>query len=204
MRKISERKGVKNMRKTIVLSAVVAILVLAVAAVPVDAKVKVSNKNTGAKSTNKNYVDVTNTTKTDVDQDAWIFNGVLAVSNSGKNKANGNTGGGTVEAGKATTDVTLTNEANKDTNVTVTECGCETDVTATNKDTGFDSYNKNDVDVTNKTVTNVSNSAHVMNLVGAVSNSGGNSANWNTGEGSVTTGEAKSTVTITNNLNEGT
>ena len=192
------------MKKTIVLSAVVAMLVLAVAAVPVDAKVKVSNKNTGAKSTNKNYVDVTNTTKTDVDQNAWIFNGVLAGSNSGKNKANGNTGGGTVSAGKATTTVTLTNEANKDTDVTVTGCGCDTDVTAVNKDTGFDSYNKNDVDVTNKTTTNVSNDAHVGNLVGAFSNSGGNSANWNTGSGSVTTEEAKTTVTITNKVNEGT
>jgi len=68
---------------------------------------------------------------------------------------------------------------------------------------GSDSYNKAEVDVEQTTVVEQSNEANIQNTVNASANSGYNDANRNTGgEVSVDTGDATTSVGVTNVVNK--
>jgi hypothetical protein len=72
---------------------------------------------------------------------------------------------------------------------------------------GADSYNKIEVTTSNVTEVKQSNSTNVTNVITTVSNTGGNTANKNTGgDVTVDTGEANTTVktTVTGNTNAAT
>lgn len=131
-----------------------------------------------------------------------VENVVTAKSNTGGNKANGNTGAGNVEvvSGNATTDVTITNIGGDNT-ATVNDCGCpDEDVNVKIKDNGRNSVNGV---VLSKTTNSIFLQGGVMlvgNSVTAKAKTGKNKANNNTGKGtkSVTSKNAKTTVNVRN------
>jgi len=131
-----------------------------------------------------------------------VENVVTAKSNTGGNKANGNTGAGNVEvvSGNATTDVTIANIGGDNT-ATVNDCGCpDEDVNVKIKDNGRNSVNGV---VLSKTTNSIFLQGGVMlvgNSVTAKAKTGKNKANNNTGKGtkSVTSKNAKTTVNVRN------
>jgi hypothetical protein len=156
-------------------------------------------RGNGADSVNK--IKTVNKKKTQVSQvnETLVVNGVLVAQNTGKNKANKNTGAGdkTVSSGDAT--ATVTNTTTTGGNMAeVNGCGCpDDDGDNTIRGNGADSYNKITVVSKNKTEVSQTNSTAVVNLVGVLQNTGGNSASKNTGGGDVdaTSGDADATVT---------
>lgn len=146
-----------------------------------------TNDTTGANSTNtaktehENKIKVKNENKTDVKNDAYVK------ANTGHNSADKNTGDGSVDTGDI--DVTLDIAA-----VLGFEDGLDIDLsdfdlTVSNDTTGFNSENdaiaklKNKIDIRNE------NSTKLNNKLKADLNTGHNSADKNTGNGTVNTGD---------------
>lgn len=159
-------------------------------------------KNNGADSFNKIKFSQRSFSSFKQSNKSFVHNSVGIVTNTGGNEANKNTGDGdtTVKSGKATTNVTITNEG--DTNVAIPDdCGCpDTDGDVVIKGNGDDSENKVEIHTSNSSWQSQSNFSVVHNSVGVSTNTGDNEANKNTGDGtnSVTSGNAETTVSITN------
>lgn len=137
------------------------------------------------------------------ENDADIRNDVNASADTGNNDANDNTGGDvTLETGDATTNVEITNQAN--TNVAdLGDCGtCAGDTNITISGNGSDSDNDVTLDQDNTVDVFQDNRARIRNDVDADSDTGDNDANDNTGgDVSISTGNATTTVGITNHAN---
>lgn len=161
-----------------------------------------TNDTTGALSDNDAEAYVENEVDVDNDNEATVTNSAISVAYTGDNSADYNTGSGTVESGNAATDVNIENDVN--TNVTTIDINPGTELTAENNTTGAESDNdasasiENDINVENE------NNAFVYNEVISESDTGGNTANYNTGSGSVTSGNATVTFGSTNNVNSNT
>lgn len=165
-----------------------------------DVDIEASNHQTGSDSENDNTVDVTQDIEVDVTNSAEVSNAVESAAATGDNESNDNTGGGSVDTGNAETDTEIANAVNAGGSgyaVTLPDV----DVEASNDTTGSDSDNTNDVDVSNTASVEVSNSADISNEVGSSADSGGNSANENTGGGEVQTGNASVGISISNTVN---
>jgi len=124
---------------------------------------------------------------------------VGSFSNTGGNSANGNTGGSVdTDTGDADTTVNVTVRGNSNT-ITPSECGCDDGNTnVTIKKNGRRSRNTVKMKKFNFSRTNQSNTTFVGTGVLTVSNTGGNTANWNTGSGVKTdTGNVDNSVTVT-------
>lgn len=74
--------------------------------------VKATNKNTGVNSKNNTTAKVTSTRTAGVISGASVGNGTSTQAYSGGNKANWNTGSGTVKSGKVTSSTDLKNKVN--------------------------------------------------------------------------------------------
>lgn len=128
---------------------------------------------------------------------------VLNLSNTGGNKANGNTGNGDVNIGTGgvtnTTTVTVTGGDNSATLPDPCGCGNPGDISVT--DNGNKSHNTVIVKDTNVTLVGQSSKTTVNTAVVNASNTGGNKANGNTGDGevSVQSGAVSNTTTVTVN-----
>lgn len=162
-----------------------------------------TNIGNGANSWNK-AKEITNT-QTQVGQYNYAsqFNDVGVNQNSGGNKANKNTGGNIYlgSTGDATVEVGIENNANSN-SAAVLGCGCQAGSYASNVQNGADSHNKAIVKNNNSTIVNQSNVAYQSNIVSSNQNTGNNSANKNTnGNVNVTSGNASTTVAISNNAN---
>ena len=135
--------------------------------------------------TQSNYADV----KNDVD----------ASATTGKNEAEGNTGGDvSIETGSADTTVNVSNDLNK--NVANVDCCGATDFEVEISGNGKDSDNKVDLDYNEKTsavTVSQENYADVENDIDATSSTGKNEAEDNTGGNvSIETGAATTEVTV--------
>jgi hypothetical protein len=163
-------------------------------------EVDATNQDTGCNSYNKAIAGVKNEVEVKNINDAYVENWAFAVANTGFNSANGNSGSGTVITGEALAEVGIINGVNyNETDVIINMA--DADLNASNNTTGCHSKNyttvvvDNDVDVVNR------NYAEVDNLGIAVANTGINSADCNTGIGTVTTGEADAETVIDNEIN---
>jgi len=81
---------------------------------------EVKNSTTGAQS--RNNVEVEKETKIEIENSnrACVTNDVSVIANTGKNKANSNTGSVSIDTGNATADLEITNDINSnDTTVNV-------------------------------------------------------------------------------------
>lgn len=143
---------------------------------------------------------VVNKAKTKVTQVnlAAVVNLTGTVQNTGGNKANSNTGSGSVSvtSGNATSSVTNTTTVGGN-SATLTPCGCDMGDSTVDV-SGNGSKSNNSVVLVNKSSSKTTqvNGAFVLNGTFTVQNTGGNTANGNTGDGSVTvtSGNADSTV----------
>lgn len=190
-----------NIKQKLTSAAVIGAMMASVVAPTSFAATAVKVKKNGAGSTNT--ATVVNKKKTTVSQynGTAVVNIVGVLQNTGVNSANGNTGDGKVDvnSGDATSAVTnrTTTEGN---NATVNSCGCpEGDTNVVIKKNGAGSTNTATVVSTSKTKIEQANETLVVNGVLVAQNTGGNSANGNTGSGGVdvNSGNAESTVTNT-------
>lgn len=164
-----------------------------------------SNSNTGADSDNDASVSIENDTTVESNNNLTINNTISVSANTGNNSADQNTEDGSVSSGDINGSVSILNTGNENGNFgSLVNLNCDggCSFSASNSNTGANSDNdasvsvKNDIDVT------VNNNADVDNNVGADLNTGGNSADKNTGDGGVTSGDINFDVTITNDLNK--
>lgn len=162
----------------------------------------VGNENTGYDSHNDASLEMENETELDVENDADIFNRIFGEVKTGWNEADKNTGDGSVDTGDASADVMVTNRANA-TEALINGCcsGGLGDIDIFNDTTGADSQNHAWVEVENKTEIDIDNDADVTNCIELKASTGGNSASKNTGNGSVSTGDASATVEVENTVN---
>ena len=165
--------------------------------------VEATNSNTGADSTNDATVNINNNTNVSSSNTATINNNISIWANTGNNSADKNTGDGSVSTGDITGGVKVINTGNMNgTFDSVLSLNCSCDFSASNSNTGAYSDNEANVKVSNDINITVNNEANVDNNVDADLNTGGNSADKNTGDGWVSTGDIDFSVEITNDLNK--
>lgn len=163
--------------------------------------IQAQNENTGADSTNTIDVDVTNTSTVTVDNDADIQNNLVVNADTGHNEASRNTGLGFIDTGDAFAFLHARNIAN----LTVAGIGgawSELTAELVNATTGADSTNTIDVTVNDTRQVTVLNEANVDTGIGAVANTGFNTASRNTLGGQILTGVARVDAIIENLLNQ--
>lgn len=179
---------------------------LFVASVGVVSAASVDISSNGSHSWNSVAAISKNSSKTVQKNTAYFSNKVTTISSTGGNTANKNTDGDvSIETGASTTETAISNTANVNTAVdpSMCGCGCDNGLTDLTIDHNGDSshnhiYAKNIC--SDKTIQK--NKATIKNNVFTVSETGGNTANSNTGGSvDVTTGESSTTVIIENTAN---
>lgn len=127
----------------------------------------------------------------------FVFN----VSNTGGNKANGNTGDGNVNVGTGgVTNTTTVHVTGGDNSATISDpCDCDESGDISITDNGKKSDNTVIAEHTNVMLVGQSSNTTVNTAVVNASNTGNNKANDNTGDGdvSVQTGAVSNTTTVT-------
>ena len=189
-----------NLKTKIASSIAIASVVAAMAAPAAFADTNIVIKDNGADSTNKVTVENENSVHVSQSNTTSVTNVVETEVNTGGNVVSKNTGGdSSIETGNVTTKVNITNYGSTNT-ANVNPCGCPTgDLTIKIKDNGADSYNKVKVEMENKVWVHQSNTTTFTNVVGTTVNTGDNKVKKNTGgTSSITTGNVKTKVKITN------
>lgn len=182
--------------------AILAGIVLPAGAFASNHTVKISGNGKGSSNTvlsvNKNKQKTTQVNA------AAVFNLTGTVLNTGKNSANGNTGSGSVSLSSGNASSRVTNNSTVGGNITTSDCGCDQgDMSVTIKGNG--SGSSNTAVVVNKSKHKVTqfNGALIVNGTFTVENTGGNSANGNTGKGDVSLMSGNATSSVTNNTTVG-
>lgn len=187
---------------TIGLSATALIAGLAIGPALASAKIVKRNERTGASSLNINRNDMTSRLRDEHRNRADIFNKADIFENTGGNDTEMNTTAGDIDTGNATTNVILTNEVNQgDDEELLAPEPEETDVTETNMITGADSTNKNILNLRVKRTYERINQADLHNKLYVDGITGDNDMLKNTEGGSITTGNAGTTIDILNIVN---
>jgi hypothetical protein len=166
--------------------------------------VEATNSNTGADSDNDASVTIENNTTVNSTNNADINNTITVNANTGNNSADRNTGDGSVSSGDINGSVSVANLGNENGNFDSAlnlDCNGDCNFSASNSNTGAGSSNNSSISFTNNLDLTVQNNASVENNVGANLNTGGNSADRNTGDGSVISGDIDFTIDIVNDLN---
>ena len=165
-----------------------------------------NNSNTGAGSDNDASVTIDNDVTINSNNTANIINTINISANTGNNSADKNTGDGSVNTGDINGSVNIGNDVNGNTlNSVGVNCGglCDynLDISTSNNNTGANSSNNADANVSNNVDITQNNNLDIDNNVGADLNTGGNSADKNTGDGSVKTGDINFDITVSNSGN---
>lgn len=175
-----------------------------------------TNTTTGANSENTSQVTQNNQTTLNQNNTATTTNTVNATATTGKNQADFNTGNGTTQSGSITGQVTVLNVANSnalnDSTVAArTLSGDQTGnilldvnggpITVTNDQTGANSINVAQVDQNNLVRINVINAADTTSDLTVNADTGHNTANGNTGDGTVVSGDVNLALNLINVLN---
>jgi hypothetical protein len=185
------------------------------------ASLESGNSSTGAGSDNASSTDLSNDSDLALDNDADLNNLVMFDADTGDNSASLNTGNGTIDTGDADIILTAINAAN---NVNV---GYEVfnvfddqtgdivinfdDIAGTslfgstfgssNDTTGADSDNSAATSVDNSNTILIDNDGNIVNNYVLDANTGDNTTDKNTGDGSITTGDANVALNLINFLN---
>ncbi len=168
------------------------------------AMASIGNEETGYGSLNVAKVDQNNKTEVEVENSVRLHNGVNGTVATGYNKANKNTGDGEVMTGDADVSITATNEANgTEIDVESIGCGgtCGASYSISNETTGAESTNIAKIDENNRLEIEVENKACVSNDAYIEATTGGNRASYNTGDGSVETGDSSVTIDFSTTVN---
>lgn len=167
-----------------------------------DTTVKVARNGHG--SNNTVNLDSDNNVRVDQDNDASIHNDVDSTANTGRNRANDNTGGDVrVTTGDASTTTAVSNAANYNSAVVGGNGGNGGNgVSAIVAGNGSFSDNSVKLDLDNDVRVDQDNDAHFSNDIDSDATTGGNRASRNTGgDVRVDTGDATSDVAVDNMAN---
>lgn len=169
------------------------------------AMASIGNDTTGFGSLNVSKVDQNNKTKVEASNKVKLENEVNGTITTGNNKSDKNTGDGEVMTGNANANITATNKAN-DTDIDVAAgngCGgtCGASYSVSNKTTGAESTNIAKINEENNLNIELRNDSYVENEATIAASTGGNKASYNTGDGSVETGDASVTINFNTTLN---
>jgi len=140
-------------------------------------EIVVTDNGSGSES----EVQLTQETQTNVTQtnEANVANDVNVSANTGDNEASDNTGGNVaIETGDVTENIAVDNSVNS--SVVETEC-CPQDLTVLISGNGADSENEIDLEIENETQIYINQIAYITNNIQGTANTGGNTANDNTG-----------------------
>jgi len=160
------------------------------------------NDTTGADSNNKVSIDVEQGTYVGQYNSGMVVNEITLNANTGRNKANKNTGEGDVTTGDVSTGVGISNSLNRNV-ADIDNCGgCDLDLNVSNMKTGADSRNGAEINVAKTSRIDQTNTANIVNNVKQNLNTGDNMANKNTGIGDVSTGDVESYSVVANQANE--
>lgn len=185
------------------------------------------NSGTGSGSTNNIGTDVNSSDTTNIDNTAVDRTDVSATGTTGRNSANRNTGTGDITSGSSSIGVTQVRRDN--TAVVNGTAGLSTSghngshegdltlgfgagtanlnganggsVRAVNEVTGSDSSNSIDVRTRTEELVEVQNDGRIDNILDLAAITGQNSANRNTGDGRIASGDANVAATLINLLN---
>ena len=179
-------------------------------------EIEAHNSDTGSNSDNTIDINDEASLVTNVENNAVINNEVNATAITGQNEANKNTGQGLIDTGDANVEVTAVNIANttvKDGSLFIAVVNVFGDwfgdlmygessvlasagagqlsvnVDATNSETGAESNNDIDIEVSRSHETNVDNEADIDTVLNANIDTGNNRANRNTLGGNIETGD---------------
>lgn len=187
------------MKKIATLAASAALLVAAV--LPVAAANNCDNGTTGPFSTNN--CTVTNTSQVTVNNvnDSVVKNYIDARANTGGNSASYNTLGGSIVTGNAALNTTVGTVTNVNT-TNITGGPVAGSNSGSNNITGPMSDNYANILNAQKTAIDNQNTSYVKNDVDANANTGDNNADYNTGPGSIRTGNAGLLLNVNTHTND--
>ena len=169
----------KQITGALTIGLMVAQLLAPVAAYAEDG-INLTISGNGAQSTSVENVAVVNTTTVSQTNTSNVTNNVDSKSNSGGNDANYNTGGDVaVITGKATSNVDVLNDLNK--NIATVDCCEPASTTVTIDGNGYQTKNDVNLSQTNTNALVQTNVANVLNNVDSKANSGWNDAKYKTG-----------------------
>ncbi len=154
----------------------------------------------GADSANAVTVASTNQTNVSANNTATITNTINATANTGNNTVNDNTGGSsTITTGNVTENAMVTNAANLSV-VSQPCCVSTSPATIAITDNGASSDNSIANTTSSQTNVTISNGANIVNTLTVHANTGGNSANNNTGNVTIKTGSITTKNMILNDF----
>ena len=186
-----------------------------------------TNQNTGSGSDNSSQTNINNELTVKNVNEANVINRVTADISSGKNNSNFNTGHGMITTGAANLGLNFFSLANANLfgsqkfyanlqniyndytgNVDLSaELNSSSSplsnllINASNNSTGANSSNQSIANVNDQTSITNQNTGHLNNEIDATVVSGQNKANYNTGTGSIVSGQVNSSVNVLNFLN---
>lgn len=161
----------------------------------------ISNENTGYDSENNASVELESEVEVDTDNNVHLDNDVDGTIKTGYNASSYNTGSGEVDTGDAKASISVTSRANESSvEVEISESGANVN-SVTNDTTGAQSENNAWIEVENELEIDVDNHACVDTDVALLAKTGGNESSYNTGNGSVSTGDASITVSLSSTVN---
>ena len=181
-----------------------------------------ANSNTGSGSENDASSQLNNTNSLDINNGADLDNYLMFDADSGTNSASKNTGDGIITTGDSEIILTAINTANNinvgydvfniyddQTTDLVIDFNNLSDgspyvssgVSSSNDTTGSDSTNSASSSESNTNTILIDNYGNVINNYDLDANTGGNSADKNTGDGSIVTGDANVVFNLLNFLN---
>lgn len=159
------------------------------------------NSVTGYDSKNISEVENKNDVMVSNISDTRVVNHVETVSSTGGSSSSYNTMGGSVSSGNASNTVGILTTGNINT-TTLSLGGTQGSNLSGNGVTGAESFNKSEVENSNRVKVFNDNTSVVTNHVEAESKTGNNDADYNTGAGSVMSGSASTAVNVVNHLND--
>ena len=154
---------------------------------------------TGNGSESVNTAQNTSSTQTTITQnnDSTINNSVTTTSNTGNNSASDNTGSTNITTGNASTTTEIQNGGNVST-VNQNCCPQSGGSSTTISGNGSGSINGASSTTNNQTTVSVTQNATINNIINGIANTGNNSANYNTGNVSIKTGNLSAYQEIVN------
>lgn len=172
---------------------------LAAAAGSQQVQVDAANQNTGSGSENTIDVDVDRSKETDIDNNAKLATTLNANIDTGTNKANKNTLGGSVKTGNGV--LALHSRALANLTGIALDPVLGLTISGLNEKTGFDSKNKISAEINDERIISIDNFADIDTIFTSLVNTGNNQANQNTVGGNILTGNIDANVGIHNLVN---
>ena len=151
--------------------------------------VTVVNENTGAGSTNEASAQTQNETTVEASNYADVTNTVTITQQTGGNTASYNTGNGVISTGDVTSTIAVQTTANQGSVAIGKESFQQASILSKNSGTG--AFSTNTAQATSFTTIGLDmiHNANVENTLKAEAITGENTANYNTGDGLITTGD---------------